>query len=119
MSANDEAQKLLQKYSSVLKEGIGEIINIQARLTITIKPNFKPVFVKARSVPFALRTKIEEEIENIVKQDVLKKVNSSNWVTLIVSVVRLDYVEMLKLQLIQFCWLIIAHYQSLMNYFQM
>jgi len=69
-------QNLIQNYSSVLEEGIGEIKDIQARLTIN--QNVKPIFCKARPVPFALKTKVEEEIENLVNQGVLRKVNSSN-----------------------------------------
>lgn len=86
ISTNYEARNLLQKYNSVLKEGISEIKSMQARLTI--KPNVKLIFVKARTVPCALKPKIEEEIENFTKQCVLKKVNSTDWATPIVPVVK-------------------------------
>ncbi|CAI6374057.1 unnamed protein product [Macrosiphum euphorbiae] len=86
LSAVNEVQQLLQKYSSVLEEGIGEIKDIQARLTIN--QSVKPIFCKARPVPFALKTKVEEEIENLVNQGVLKKVNSSNWATPVVPIVK-------------------------------
>ena len=42
--------------------------------------------MKARSVPFSLLSKIETEINNLVKQGVLEKVDSSEWASPIVPV---------------------------------
>lgn len=40
----------------------------------TFNSDVKPIFVKARPVAFVLKTKVDEEIENLVNQGVLRKV---------------------------------------------
>nr|CAI5818049.1 unnamed protein product [Callosobruchus analis] len=44
--------------------------------------------MKARPVPFALQPLVEEEIDNLVSQGVLEKVDMSEWATPIVPVVK-------------------------------
>ena len=46
-------EALLEKYAEVFSEGIGEIANFQA--TLTLKEGAKPCFFKPRPVPFALK----------------------------------------------------------------
>ncbi|XP_031358777.1 uncharacterized protein K02A2.6-like, partial [Photinus pyralis] len=84
--ASDIITKLTTKYSKVFTSGIGKIHNIQARLQL--KENTTPIFCKARSVPFALMSKVETEIDNLVTQGILTKVNFSTWATPIVPVVK-------------------------------
>nr|CAI5855960.1 unnamed protein product [Callosobruchus analis] len=85
-SDDPDLQDLLSKYKNILTPGIGKIKNIQAE--IHLKEGTRPVFMKARPVPFALQPLVEEEIDNLVSQGVLEKVDMSEWATPIVPVVK-------------------------------
>ena len=54
------------------------------------KENAPPQYFKARTVPFALRDKVEAEIQHLEKEGVLKKVETSDWATPIVPVLKPD-----------------------------
>ncbi|XP_057682804.1 uncharacterized protein K02A2.6-like [Corythoichthys intestinalis] len=51
-----------------------------------IKPGSKPVFMKARTVPYAIRDKVEADLDALVKSGVLEPVTTSEWATPIVPV---------------------------------
>ncbi|UYV79065.1 hypothetical protein LAZ67_17000981, partial [Cordylochernes scorpioides] len=51
-----------------------------------IEQNCTPVFCKARPVPFALRTMVEQELERLVKLGFIYPVTSSSWATPVVVV---------------------------------
>ncbi|XP_058826833.1 uncharacterized protein K02A2.6-like [Topomyia yanbarensis] len=84
-SCHDVAVKtLLEKYPKVFDASIGRIANVQANLPL--KKNVQPVFLKARKIPFNMLKTVEDELEKLVAEGVLTKVNSSNWATPIVPV---------------------------------
>ena len=61
---------------------------MKARLTP--KPDAIPRFVKARHVPYTVRSKIEEELEKLQQEGVLSPVTWSEWATPIVAVQKPD-----------------------------
>jgi len=71
-----------------LQQDLGKLENIQARLTVvdTAEPNF----LKARQLPYALKPKVEAELDQLEKEGVLSKVDYSEWATPIVPVVKRD-----------------------------
>ncbi|XP_031332533.1 uncharacterized protein K02A2.6-like [Photinus pyralis] len=78
--------KVIQKYQSVFEQNMGKIKHLQAKLQV--KEGATPIFVKARKVPYALLPKVEEELQILEKEGVLIKVNTSEWATPIVPVVK-------------------------------
>lgn len=78
------SQYLETKYSKLFAKDQGKIEGIEAKLEID--PNAKPVFIKARSVPFSIKPIVEKELEFLIESDVLERVNSSRWATPIVAV---------------------------------
>ena len=56
-----DLQETLQKYDDVFDDGLGEIKGMEAR--IDVDPQAQPRFCTARPVPFALRDKVEAELE--------------------------------------------------------
>lgn len=61
---------------------LGKIQRIMGKLTL--KPNTTPVYVKARPMPFKLKSAVEEEL----KEGVIEKVNTSDWATPIAPVLK-------------------------------
>ena len=78
--------KTLSKYGSIFRDGIGKVKGVKASLTL--KKDAKPKFLKARPVPYALKPKIEQELENLERQGIISKANTSDWATPIVPVVK-------------------------------
>lgn len=77
---------LIKQFPTVFDNSVGKMENIQASLTL--KPNSKPVFLKARTLPFSIREIVEKEIESLVQNGVLIKVNHSEWATPVVPVIK-------------------------------
>ncbi|XP_055915493.1 uncharacterized protein K02A2.6-like [Eupeodes corollae] len=76
--------KIKKKFPNLFETSLGKIPNFQAKLNI--KANAKPVFVRHRSIPFAIREGVELEINKMVNDGILEKVNASAWATPIVPI---------------------------------
>ena len=59
-------------------------------MTIHLDLTAQPHFCKARTVPYALKGKIEKELDHLVKQGVIEPICYSDWAVLIVSVLKKD-----------------------------
>ncbi|XP_060754235.1 uncharacterized protein K02A2.6-like [Neoarius graeffei] len=70
----------------VFSKELGTLKGFEASLTL--KPDQKPKFCQARVVPYALRPKVEAEIERLFQQGVISPVQFSDWATPIVPVIK-------------------------------
>ncbi|EYC29726.1 hypothetical protein Y032_0006g3147 [Ancylostoma ceylanicum] len=59
---------------------------VKSKAHLTLKPDAKPVFRKARSVPHAALPRISQEIDRLVAADVLSPIDHSDWAAPIVAV---------------------------------
>ncbi|XP_057692499.1 uncharacterized protein K02A2.6-like [Corythoichthys intestinalis] len=82
--ASSQLQVILDKNEEVFHEELGSMKDITVKLHI--KPGSKPVFMKARTVPYAIRDKVEADLDALVKSGVLEPVTTSEWATPIVPV---------------------------------
>ena len=80
--------ELLTKYSEVFQEGLGSFKEYEAK--INVDPNAVPRFYKARTVPYAMREKVEAELDRLVAEGTLEPVEYSDWAAPIVAVVKSD-----------------------------
>lgn len=62
-----------EHHTEVFKEGLGSMKNITVKLNI--KPDSRPKFFKARPVPYAIKPKVETELEYLLKKGVLEPVS--------------------------------------------
>ena len=69
-------------------EKLGTIKSFSAKLSL--KAGEEPKFFKPRSVPYAVRGAIDEELDRLEQQGILKKVTHSEWATPIVAVPKSD-----------------------------
>ena len=72
-------QEILEKNSDVFRDELGSMKDIILKLHV--KADSKPVFMKARPVPYAIRTKVEADVDALVKNGVLEPVTISEWAT--------------------------------------
>ncbi|XP_052778885.1 uncharacterized protein K02A2.6-like [Mya arenaria] len=77
---------MMNRYESVFSDGIGHAKGFSAKLTL--KDDATPKFMKARSVPFSMKPKIEKELDNLERQGIITKVNTSEWAIPIVPVLK-------------------------------
>jgi hypothetical protein len=79
---------LFEKYEEVFKPGLGTLKEMEAK--IMIREDVEPIFLKARQLPYALKAKVEAELDQLEQEGVLCKVDHSEWATPIVPVVKRD-----------------------------
>ena len=94
ISLNHSLESILEQNKEIFQQGLGKIKGIEAKLHVDTQA--KPLYFKARSVPFALKQKVEQELERLERlerlesQDVITPVRFSEWATPIVPVVKND-----------------------------
>lgn len=79
---------LRKKYSEVFSNELGTFKHYQIHLKIKQDAELK--FFKPRTVPLALKPKVEEELKRLVDLGILEKIEFSNIATPIVPVLRAD-----------------------------
>ena len=78
---------LLTRYSSVFSEILGTLKGCKAKLYVN---SDTPIFCKARPVPYALRSQVETELENLVQRRIIEPIPYSDWAAPIVPVMKAD-----------------------------
>eukprot|EP00731_Ephydatia_muelleri_P017107 Em0010g205a len=81
-------ENVLTKYEMVFNEGLGTVLGYEAKLVM--KENAVPRFCKARPMPYAIKEKIEKELNKLVQEGILQPVELSEWAAPIVPVVKPD-----------------------------
>ena len=77
---------MLQRHAEVFKKELGTLNDME--VAITLKPDHVPRFCQARVVPYALRPKVEAEIERLCEKGIISPVKFREWATPIVPVVK-------------------------------
>ena len=83
-----ELEDTLNKYSDVFREELGELKDTQVKIDITVPA--QPRFYKHRNIAYALRERVESELERLDKQGVIEPVKYSEWAAPIVPVLKSD-----------------------------
>ena len=76
--------EVLKEHEEVFGEQVGKICRVKAQLHL--KKEARPVFRKARPVPYALQDSVEEELKKWEEQGVAEKVEYSDWASPMVVV---------------------------------
>ncbi|KAL5491807.1 hypothetical protein EMCRGX_G017171 [Ephydatia muelleri] len=81
-------QTILDKHSPLFSEDLGKLKGVTVKLFID--RSVKPAFFKHRPVPFALRQRIEAELDRLEKEGIIEAVRFSDWAAPIILVVKRD-----------------------------
>ena len=81
-------QGLCNQYAEVFNDELGHIQNFTARLLV--QEDARPKFCKARTVPYALKAAVEEELHRLERMGVIEKIPTSEWATPVVAVPKKD-----------------------------
>ena len=84
VSETKSVSSVLNRHQAVFKPGLGTINRHKA--DNCVKDGVSPVVCKARSVPYAVKEKVDREIERLEHECVIKKVESREWAAPIVCV---------------------------------
>ncbi|XP_063634605.1 uncharacterized protein K02A2.6-like [Cydia splendana] len=79
LETHPEIEKLMSEFSNIFDGTLGCIPNYKGRFTLN--ENSTPIFVKPRRIPYALKDKVDDEIERLCKQGVITKIDNSEWGT--------------------------------------
>ncbi|MGH0157174.1 UNVERIFIED_CONTAM: hypothetical protein FKN15_033151 [Acipenser sinensis] len=85
-STEAKLSKILEQAAPVFQDGIGTLKQIKGKIVIT--EGAIPKFHKARPVPYAIRPKVEMELNRLEDAGILSKVDWSPWATPIVPVAK-------------------------------
>ena len=87
-SAQPEAETMIcslkKHFPNVFSPGLGKCTKLKAKFQL--KKNATPVFRRKRNVPFASQEHIEKELDRLVENDILTKVEHSEWAAPVVYV---------------------------------
>ena len=81
-------QAVLDNFQDVFTDGLGTIYPFKA--TLFVVKDVKPLFHRARPVPFALKSCIEEALDQLEPDGVPEKIIHSDWAAPIVTVPKRD-----------------------------
>ena len=88
MEGNLSLDKIISNHAPVFKEELGLVKGVTTKLHVD--PMATPRFCKARSVPFVLRSQIEQELPRLEDSGIIERVEFSDWATPIMPVVKPD-----------------------------
>ena len=79
---------MVDKHVTVFSDKLGTLKGTEVRLHMD--PHVQPQFFKARSIPFALKAKVEAELERLESLGIIIPVQHSNWAAPVVPVMKQD-----------------------------
>ena len=79
---------MLKKHPEVFQEALGTLKAAKAK--IVVDGNLSPKYCKATPVPYAIKDKIEKELQRLEEEGTIEKVMFSKWAAPIVPIVKED-----------------------------
>ena len=86
-SAAVSLSKVLEQHKAVF-EDLGELKGHRAK--IMVDPSTQPRYCKARPVPYALREKVEEELDRLQREGIIEPVQFAEWAAPVMPVLKQD-----------------------------
>lgn len=81
-------EEFSSRYCEVFSDGLGRFTG--GTVGFRLRPDARPVFMRARPLAYALREPVERALDQLVRDGVITPVNTSDWATPIVPVMKKD-----------------------------
>ena len=81
---DNEMSVLLNKHTKLFTDGLGKFSKGEAN--IFIDESVKPVFCKARPLPYAIKDTVERELDSMVEKEILSPLSYAEWAAPIVPI---------------------------------
>ncbi|KAG8174283.1 hypothetical protein JTE90_020770 [Oedothorax gibbosus] len=88
VSHENSIESLLNNHSDVFSSELGKFKDYQ--INLIVKPDVQPSFYKARTLPFAVRDKVKDELQRLQDVGIIKPVRYSQGAAPIVPVLKSD-----------------------------
>eukprot|EP00057_Strongylocentrotus_purpuratus_P011260 XP_011665734.1 PREDICTED: uncharacterized protein K02A2.6-like [Strongylocentrotus purpuratus] len=88
VKVENDVSSLMADYKELFAPELGKLKGVEVDLDID--EGASPRFLKARPVPFALRNRLDEELDRLLANDIIEPVQYSNWAAPIVPIVKGD-----------------------------
>ena len=79
-------QELINKHSKLFRSELGTLQGVEAK--IFVPPKTQPRFYKPHPVAYAMKAKVEQELDRLQKEGVIKPIQFSDWAAPIVPVIK-------------------------------
>lgn len=83
-----DVKTLVKKYPEVFSNELGTFK--YAKISLSLKNNAKPVFLKPRPIPLAYRKEMDEQLDTMVRNGILTPTETSEWATPLVPIIKSD-----------------------------
>ncbi|XP_044760237.1 uncharacterized protein K02A2.6-like [Coccinella septempunctata] len=88
-NVSDKLKKILNENAVIFSKELGKFNGGEASIALN-DDNVEPKFIKARPIPFAIKQKVEDEIDRLVSLGIVTHTNYSRWATPVVPVLKKD-----------------------------
>nr|XP_029732739.1 uncharacterized protein K02A2.6-like [Aedes albopictus] len=84
----ERLKPVLNRYEDLFDDSLG--CYKYSKVSLQLKPNAVPKFVKPRKIPISFQPKVEEELEKLEKTGIISKAENADWGTPLVPVLKKD-----------------------------
>ena len=85
-NVSTDANSVKEEFPDLFLDGLGCYKGRQ--FAIEVDPSVPPKFCKARTVPYTLRAKVDQELDRLQKEGIISPVTNSPWAAAVVPVVK-------------------------------
>lgn len=88
---NRPLEAILAAHSEVFRDQLGTLKGTSAK--INVDPTVQPIYCKARSVPYAMKEKVNTELDRLQAEGIIEPVQYADWAAPIVPILKSDKVS--------------------------
>lgn len=87
VSSKNKNSNIPEEFVDLFQNNYGKLKNVKVKLELK-DDNCHPVFVKARSIPFAFEKEVEKQLKSLERDGIISKVESTEWGTPLVPIMK-------------------------------
>ena len=87
-ASSQRLKALLDRHANVFRDELGTLRGVKAK--IHIEPGAQPRYYRPRNVPYAMRERVNDAIDQLERDGVIEAVRHSDWAAPIVPIVKSD-----------------------------